>query len=166
MEDLYGNPNKPVPVQRNQAARVPVNQKKVLYQVYFEPYIYEKEVRRMGLKFTPDKKYPVHAVIPDPSGRLDAQKIAVTDDVGRIIEVDEKYFSSVGAGLLADGDHRFSGSSARNIRRPKLAFENEMFMESPDPNMGAAIPQGIPVDNGEIPDHLLSMPDIRPNKRA
>lgn len=169
IEDLYGNPNKPVPVVRQNGAhaRKPINQKKVLYQVYFEPYFYEAEAKRLKLKFTPDKKYPVHEIIPDPAGRLDNQKLAVTDDVGRIVEVEEKFFTSAGMGLMADKDNRFSGSNGRGVRKPKLAFEDEMYIDAPDPKMaGRAIPQGIPLDDGSVPDEFLQMPDIRPGKRT
>jgi hypothetical protein len=168
IEDLYGNPNKPVPVikQGNSQPRVPVNPKKILYHVYFEPYIYEAEARRLKLRFTPDQKYPVHAIIPDSAGRLDNQKLAVTDDVGRIVEVDEKFFSSAGVGLMADKDHRFSGSNGRGVRKPKLAYEDQMYIDAPDPSAMGAIPQGVPVDDGMIPEHLLNMPDIRPGRRV
>jgi hypothetical protein len=169
MEDLYGNPNRPVPVQRQTAAvaRAKVDPKKVLYHVYFEPYFYEKEVKRLSLKFTPDRKYPVHAVIPSPDGRLDAQRLAVTDDLNRVVEVDEKYFTSAGMGLMADKQLGFSGQNGRGVRKPKLAYEDEMYMDAPDPKMaGMAIPQGIPIDDGTVPADMLQMPDIRPGKRT
>lgn len=163
IEDLYSNPNRPVPVQRQPQA--PVNQKKVLYKVVFDPAIvWLPEVKRLGLKFTQDKEYPVHQVIPHPSGKLDLQKIVVTDDTGRPITLDEKYFTTVGMGLLADKQLGFSGSNGRGVRKPKLAFEDEMFMDSPDPNVASGIPEGIPLDDGTIPEHLLQMPDIRPTR--
>lgn len=162
MDDLYGNPNKPVPVVRQSRPRKPVNQKRVLYHVYFEPYIYESEAKRLKLRFAPDKKYPVHEVIPDASGRLDNQKLALTDDLGRVVEVEDKFFTSAGVGLTEDRNNRFSGTSSRGQRRPKLAFEDEMFIDTPDPNMaGVAIRRDIPLDDGTIPDDLLQMPDIR-----
>lgn len=169
IEDLYSNPNKPVPVvkQGNAQPRPRVDQKKILYQVYFEPYFYEAEAKRLGLKFTPDRKYPVHLVIPDSQGRLDNQKLAVTDDLGRVVEVDEKYFSSAGLGLMADQQLHFSGSNGRGVRKPKLAYEDEMYIDAPDPKMaGKAIPQGIPIDDGSIPEDLMAVPNIRPTRRA
>lgn len=169
IDDLYGNPNKPVPVvkQNATAQRAPVNQKRVLYKVYFDPPIqYVNEVKRMNLKFKPDKEYPVHQVIPHPSGRLDAQKIVVSDDFGRPIEVDEKFFVSAGQGLFGDNELHFSGSNGRGVRKPKLAFEDEMYMDAPDPKMaGRSIPEGIPIDDGTVPDNLMAVPDIRRPRR-
>lgn len=160
IEDLYANPNKPVPLQKSQS-KVPINQNKVLYKVYIdESSPYRKEVKRLPAKLSFDKDYAVHAIIPSPSGRLDAQKLAITDDVGKVVEIDEKYFTSVGAGLFADQDNRFSGKSARANRRPKLAFEDQMYIDSPDQSINE-IPQGIPIDDGSIPDYMLSVPDIR-----
>lgn len=166
IEDLYANPNKTVPVQRQPTNHVPVNQKKILYKVMFDPAIvWIPEVKRLNLKFTVDKEYPVHQVIPHPSGKLDLQKIVVTDDLGRPVTLDEKYFTTVGMGLLADKQLGFSGSNTRGLRKPKLAFEDEMFMDAPDPNVASGIPEGIPVDDGSVPEHLLQMPDIRPTRR-
>lgn len=168
MEDLYGNPNKPVPVKRQTASqpRPVVNQKKVLYHVYFEPYFYEAEARNRKLKFTENHKYPVHAIVPDSQGRLDNQRLMITDDTGRVVEIEEKFFTSAGMGLMADKDNRFSGQNGRGVRKPKLAFEDEMYIDAPDPSTMGAIPNGIPVDDGSIPDHLLNVPDIRPGRRA
>lgn len=166
IDDLYGNPNKPVPIVKGkvqEAAKVQVNPKKVLYYVYFEPgLIYEKEVKRLNLKFSEDKKYPVHQIIPSPSGRLDAQKLAITDDFGRIVEVEEKYFSSAGLGLMADKELGFSGSNVRTARRPKLAYEGESYSDVS--NMGP-ITQGVPMDDGYVPDEMLAVPDIRAGRR-
>jgi hypothetical protein len=163
-EDLYANPNKRVPLQKN-PNRPPVNQNKVIYKVYLEPDSpYRFEVKKLAAKFSYDKEYPVHAVIPSPTGRLDAQKLAITDDTGKVVEIDEKYFTSVGLGLVADAELRFSGPAGRNSRRPKLAFENEMYMDGADPRMARSIPHGIPLDDGSIPDELKVIPDIRANK--
>lgn len=161
MDDLYGNPNKPVPVvKQNNQVKPLINPNKVLYHVYFEPYIYEKEVKRLGLKFTEEKKYPVHQIIPSPSGKLDAQKLAITDDTGRIVEVDEKYFSSAGLGLMADAELGFSGSNSRDIRKPKLAYEGEIYADTLD----GAIPQGVARNNGMAPE-LMPNFDIRAKNR-
>jgi hypothetical protein len=167
LDDLFSNPNKVVPVikQNVNKARALINPKKKLYEVYFEPDLrYQNEVRQLGLKFKPDVRYPVHQIIPSPTGRLDAQKLAITDDTGRIVEVDEKYFTSAGLGLMEDKRLNFSEANNRSAaRRPKLAFENEMYMDSPDPQM--AIMQGVPADSEYIPDELLAVPDIRAKRR-
>lgn len=168
VDDLYGNPNRPIPVQRgNGVQRRPVNQKKVLYKVYLEPDSpYRNEVRKLPCKLSYDKEYPVHEVIPSATGRLDAQRLAITDDAGRVVEVDEKYFTSCGLGLVEDDGGRFSGQQRRGVRKPKLAFEDEMFMDARDPRARGAIPSGIPVDDGSVPDELLAVPDIRAGRRA
>lgn len=170
IDDLYGNPNKPVPIARgNEGRPMLINQKKVLYKVYIDrDNAYGNEYRRLPAKLSLEKEYPVHAVIPSASGRLDAQRLAITDDSGKVAEVEEKYFTSVGLGLVEDQGGRFSGNNNRRsgVRKPKLAFEDEMFMDGPDPSMaGRAIPHNIPVDDGTIPEHLLQMPEIRRGRR-
>lgn len=166
IEDLYGNPSKPVPVVRQSVQPRSINQKKVLYYVYFDPDPYRAEAQRMKLKFQEDRKYPVHQIVPHPTGKLDAQQLALTDDTGKVVVLEEKYFTSAGVGLLEDKDNRFSGSSARGVRRPKLSYEGEMYMDVADPKTMAAIPQGIPIDDGTLPDELLQVPDIRPGRRV
>jgi hypothetical protein len=170
IDDLYANPNRPVPIARqNSISKTPVNPKKILYKVYIDQNnAYGNEFRRLPAKLSLDKDYPVHAVIPSATGRLDMQRLAITDDSGKIVEVEEKYFTSVGNGLVEDHDGRFSGGNQRKgVRRPKLAFEDEMYLDGEDPRMaGRAIPHGIPVDDGHVPDELMRMPDIRPGRRA
>lgn len=164
IEDLYANPNKPVPLQKTPA--LPINQNRVLYKVIFDPAIqYIPEARRLSLKFTPDKEYPVHQVIQHATGKLELQKIAVTDDSGKVVTVDEKFFTTAGMGLLADKQLNFSGSNTRSVRKPRLAFEDEMVMDASDPRLAQTNNQGIPVDDGMIPDSLLAVPDIRAGRR-
>ncbi len=162
IDDLYGNPNKPAPIVK-QNTRIEIDPKKRLYDVYFEPYFYEAEAKRLKLKFTENKKYTVHQVIPDVTGKFEKQKIAVTDDLGRIVQVEEKYFSSAGSGLMADKELGFSGSNVRGARKPRLAYEGEMYTDAVDAQMGRsrAIPQGIPIDDGTIPEDMMAIPDLR-----
>jgi hypothetical protein len=165
IEDLYSNPNKPVPVQK-QIASQNINQNKVMYKVFYDPPIqYINEVRRLGLRLSPDKEYPVHQVVQHPTGKLELQKIAITDDVGRAVIVDEKFFTIVGTGLLADKQLNFSGSTGKNYKRPKLAFEDQMVMETHDPKSARLRQQDIPLDDGSIPEDLMAVPDIRAHKR-
>lgn len=162
IDDLYANPNKPVPVVRNATPAVPVNQNKTIYKVIFDPPIqYVNEVKQLRLKFTLDKEYSVHQIVPHPTGKLDMQKIIVTDDSGRPVTIEEKYFMTAGNGLMLDKQLGFSGSNTRGLRKPRLAFENEMFNDGADPNAGAGRHAGIPLDDGSIPDELLAIPDIR-----
>lgn len=158
VDDLYSNPNKPVPVvNKLTPAKPQINQNKVLYHVYFEPDLrYTNEIKRLKLKFMPDKKYPVHQIIPSPTGRLDAQKLAITDDTGRVVEVDEKYFASAGIGLVGDKEYDFSGSSKRGSRGPQLTHERSQSSAVPyDPSMGDGL-DDFGADGMDVP-----MPDIR-----
>jgi hypothetical protein len=130
-----------------------INTRKTLYEVYFDPAIqYVNEVKK--LKFTRDRKYQVYEIVPHPSGKLDAQKIVVADDAGRIVTVDEKYFVNAGRGLFGDEQLNFSGSNGLRERRPKLSYEDE-FTDIPQ-----AV-RNIPIDTGQIPEELLQIPDIR-----
>lgn len=168
VDTLYANPN---------AAAIqhlpppPINQKRVLYEVYFEPAIvYVPELKKMKLKFTRDKKYPVHEVIPSPTGSLAAQRIAVTDDTGKVITVDEKYFSSAGRGLLADKELNFSGGNGRGEQKPKLMYDDQMVADAPihRGKMPQGIPEeykDIPLDDGTIPESYFNVPEIRPGSK-
>jgi len=191
--DLYGNPNKPVTVRHTVDPRT-IDKSKRLYYVYYEPYLHMAEARSMKLKFTEDTKYPVHAVIPSATGKLDAQKIAVTDDSGQMVILDEKFFTSAGQGLLGDAELGFSEPRGQRRREPKLAFEDQMFYEHPEEKRAAAvaamqgngqpykrinpqtgmpanqnvqmdIPGDIPLDDGTLPEEMFEIPDLRPGKK-
>lgn len=171
-----------VPIKKT--PRPPINQNKTIYHVYFEPLQWANEARKNKLKFTEDRKYSVHAVIPKKTAtgeiRLDAQEIAVTDDEGKVMILDEKYFTVAGRGLFGDEQLGFSGSNGRReSNRPKLMHENELTIgthpEERSPQQPykqirrpsqADIPAGIPVDDGSIPEELYAVPDLRPNRRA
>lgn len=164
IEDLY-NPNKNVPLQKSTNTQQ-VNQNKTIYKVLFDPPIqYVNELKRLSLKLTPDREYPVHQVIQHPTGKLELQKIAISDDTGRVVIVDEKFFTIVGTGLLADKQLNFSGSTGNSYKRPKLAFEDQMVLETSDPKRVASNNKNIPLDDGNIPAELMSVPDIRANRR-
>jgi len=178
MSNLYDG-NSRVPVKQN--PRPQVNQNKVIYYVYFEPLQWTNEARKNKLRFTEDKKYSVHAVIPKKTAtgdiRLDAQEIALTDDEGKVMILDEKYFTVAGRGLIADEQLGFSGSNGRRDSRPKLMHENELTIgnhqeeRQPQPYKQVRrlnqtdIPAGVPLDDGTIPEELFQVPDLRPNRR-
>lgn len=178
LSNLYSG-NVSVPVK--QTPRPKINQNKVIYEVYFEPLQWTNEARKNKLKFTEGRKYPVHSVIPKKTAngdvRLDAQEIAVTDDDGKVMILDEKYFTAAGKGLFADEQLGFSGSNGRReSNRPRLLHENELTI-GPHPEEAqqpykqirrpsqADIPAGIPIDDGTIPENLFEIPDLRPNKK-
>ena len=151
--------NGSVTLKNSTVPSIQINQKIVVFKVIFDPPIqYVNEIKRLGLRFTIDNEYPVHKVIQHSTGKLELQKIAVTNDVGKVVTVDEKFFTTLGTGLLADKQLNFSGSTVRStIRKPKLMFEDQMVMETSDPK----IDSNIRLDNDIIPENLMVIPDIR-----
>lgn len=144
-DQLYEKYQDSIPIKPLKKAR-DIDKTKMLYMVYFEPY--GKAVaaaQQMKLKFVPNKKYPVHSVIPSPTGKLDAQKIAVSDDEGNVTILDESFFTRVGKGLLGDEEVGFSDPVEI---RPRLSYEGNQN-------------NGIPVDTGYVPPELMSVPDLR-----
>ena len=178
LSNLYDGSAK-VPV--NKQPKPPVNQNKIIYYVYFEPYMHQQEARNLKLKFTEDRKYPVHEVIPSVTGKLDAQKIAVSDDNGKVQILDEKFFTTAGRGLIADDQLQFSGSARRGEPRAKLMHENELTLGThpaergggvqqapqgqPYKQINRPIPANIPLDDGSIPAEMFEVPDLRPGRR-
>jgi hypothetical protein len=177
LESAYADPNKAMPIKRQAPIHAPsVNRNRILYHVTFDPYIYEKEAKGSGLRFTRDRNYPVFAVRPNPNGGQLGNLLTVGDDRNQVIEVDEKFFTPVGAGLIGDAELDFSGKRNKPAPGHKLAYEDEMSIngavavttsEGSKRRSGPIIPpelQGIPVDDGSIPDSYLEVPDIRPQK--
>jgi hypothetical protein len=159
-DDLYSNPNQ-TSVRRSVDPRS-IDRTKKLYQVYFEPEAHTDEARRLKLRFTEDTRYAVHQIIPSPTGKLDNQQIALTDDTGQVVILDEKFFVSAGKGLYGDKQLNFSGNGDGTKRRPKLAYEDQMH-SSPPPDLPEEY-KNIPIDDGTIPADSLAVPDIRGGK--
>lgn len=174
MEAAYADPDKPMPVKRQNIIQPTVNKNRILYRVVFSPGGHIQEARKKNLKFTDERHYPVHAIRENPMGGHFGSLLTVTDDAGRLTEVDEKYFMPVGKGLYGDDELDFSGRQGRpgNV---KLAFEDELRESQSQPlSDGRKQPkrgqprreippelQGIPLDDGSIPDTYLEVPDIR-----
>lgn len=155
-EELYSNTGA-TSVRRSVDPRS-IDRSKKLYHVYFEPGpMYIQQARALKLKLSEDTRYPVHAVIPSPTGKIDQQQIAITDDSGNIVITDERFFTTAGAGLMGDAELDFSGSNKPGTKRARLSFENEMQSSPQIPDDV----KDIPVDTGEIPPELLDIPDIR-----
>lgn len=162
VDSLYSNPNAVSSIGINPRN---VDQKKRLYQVVFDPSVpFIPQLKKMKLRLTEGKRYNVHM--------SHKSHIAITDDSGQVLVVDEKFFSAAGAGLYGDAELGFSDSS-RQDRRPKLAFENDMHMHHPAEQQAAAIAASqnykkvnemdiSGLDDGQLPDSLLQIPDLRP----
>lgn len=189
-DDLYGNPNRPVPVKRQpMSQKYNINPNKILYWAYFEPEFYAAQARGMGLKFTVNKKYPVHHVV-QINNKLDMQKLVLTDDTGRQVEVEDKFFTPAGAGLTGGFEADVQKSEGR---QPKLMYQDELVIDPSHVKYAEAgalvaqhqgnfhgdidiranqrmaaqnIPAGIPLDDGTIPDDLMQIPDIRPGRKS
>ena len=161
----------------------PVNQNKILYFVYFDPMQYTDEARKRKLRFSEDRKYPVHLVVQRPapdgkSGMSATGDIAVTDDTGKVMILEDKFFTAVGKGLLDDNEYKFSGENGR-INKTKLMYDKDMYMgqhpaeRTPQVPQGykqvnrqsnQAIPTDIPLDDGTLPIELFNVPDLRHGK--
>lgn len=147
-DNLYSNPNASM-VRRSVDPRS-IDRNKTLYQVYFEPEAHFAEAQRLKLRFTEDTRYAVHSVISSPTGKLDNQQIALTDDTEQIVVLDEKFFVTAGVGLLGDKQLDFSGNNGK--RRNKLSYENQNIPEEY---------KDIPIEGQVSVD--MSVPDIRAN---
>lgn len=163
-DNLYANPNQSM-VRMSVDPRN-INKSKTLYQVYFEPYAHAAEASILKLRFTEDTKYNVHQVIPSASGKLDAQQIALTDDTGQIVILDEKFFTTAGKGLLGDAELGFSEPRSAKRNKNKLMYDGELTTGThPAELVAQAAGMGdIPVDDGGIPEDLMATPDLRPGK--
>jgi hypothetical protein len=161
IDNLYANPNA-TSVRRSVDPRS-IDRSKILYHVYFEPYMHQAQAKALKLRFTEDTRYPVHAVIPSPTGKLDAQQIAITDDTGQVVIIDEKFFTSAGRGLMGDKELNFSGDKKQGMKKPKLSFERELNGQQFVPPGLPEELQGIPLDDGTIPSNMMEVPEIRRN---
>lgn len=163
-DNLYANPNQGM-VRRSVDPRN-INKSRTLYQVYFEPYTSKAEAIALKLRFTEDTKYSVHQVIPSASGKLDAQQIALTDDTGQIVVLDEKFFTTAGRGLVGDAEVGFSEPRSARRNKNKLMYDGELTTGTHPAELAAqAAGMGdIPVDDGSIPDDLMATPDLRPGR--
>lgn len=161
IEDLYSNPNRSVVVKSNNMD-VPINKNKVIYKVIFDPAIQlVNQAKRLPGKFTIEREYPVHHILQHPTGNLEMQRIATTDDTGKVVIVEDKFFVNAGVGLFGDKELDFSGNSRKPMNQSKLLYEDELRVESSNLQRNS----NIPIDNGMIPDNYLQVPDLRANRR-
>jgi hypothetical protein len=124
LSQLYDQPDKSLPVNRvTPTAAVAVDPKKILYWAYYSPMLGREP---KGVKLTVDKTYPIHQVIPHVSGRLDAEEVIVTDDVGRQIRGNQDWFVKVGKGLFGDKELGFS-----KPQDTTLSYGSEASIEMP-----------------------------------
>ena len=167
IDNLYADPNRSI---APKVQPIQVNQKKILYEVYYEPErYYANEIKALNLKFTVGNKYPVHVVVPHPTGKIDLQKIIVTDDTGKAVRVDEKFFTTAGRGLLAGAELGFSNGREKGANN-RLMYDNELTISGPIKGVQGSyqvpesVPEhlrGIPLDDGSFPEEMLNVPNIR-----
>lgn len=75
--------------------------------VVFQPELpMMKEVKEKGIRFTPEKKYPVFVEQPHPTGIGMVYK--TIDDLGREQNISDKYFVNAEINLLLDRELGFS----------------------------------------------------------
>ena len=171
IDNLYSDPNANLPVRKqNPQNRPKVDQNKTIYHVIFDPGAYMGEAKKANLKFTPDEKYRVHALRENPLGGQFGNLLSITDDTGKVVELDEKFFCSCGQGLYAD-ELGFSESTERK-NEPKLSYSNESYYDVPEIKQRqvdvSQIPpefRHIPLDDGSIPVDNMDIPDIRPGQK-
>jgi hypothetical protein len=161
-DNLYSNPNQAA-VRRSIDPRN-IDKTKALYQVYYEPYVSQAEAKSLKLRFTEDTRYNVHQVIPSATGKLDAQQIALTDDTGQVVVLDEKFFTSAGRGLVGDAEVGFSEPRSARRNKNKLMYDGELTTGGQELASSGAAVGDIPVDDGHIPEDLLVTPDLRPGR--
>jgi hypothetical protein len=119
VEDMEPAPAPQLPVvhQPNTSPQAPIatqphngGQLRPLKFMRFVPELHMMpEVKSKGLKFTPDKAYPVFHIQPHPSGIGEVFKMV--DDNNREHLISDKYFVPAVTNLLADRELGFSESS-------------------------------------------------------
>ncbi len=82
----------------------------VKYMVFMPELQMMPEVKQKGLRFTPDKKYPIFHIQPSPNGIGEIYKMV--DDTGREQLVSDKYFVPSDPVLFADRELGFSQNQA------------------------------------------------------
>lgn len=83
----------------------------VKYMIFMPELQMMPEVKQKGLRFTPDKKYPIFHIQPSPTGIGEVYKMV--DDTGREQLVSDKYFVPADPVLFADRELGFSESAAQ-----------------------------------------------------
>ena len=147
----------------NLAPLAPPNPNRVIFWVVYEPSVFEIEAKRRQLHLTVGRKYPVHRKRENPEAGSFSNLYAITDDVKQIVELDDKFFSPVGAGLIGDDEVPGGFSDNSSEPKPKLMYEDQLRID-PD----AAVPrrqvparrglEGIPAADGGVPKRSLQSP--------
>lgn len=144
-----------------------VNQKRVLFKIVFEPDARHKvEIEREGYKLTPYKQYGVHRQFENPLGGQFGNIYTITDDAGKPVDIEEKYFTVAGAGLV--GGEEFNRDFQRD-KQPKLLYDGQSSsfnapVKKYDRNNLPEEWRNIPVEGEESFDHTsMQMPNLRPN---
>lgn len=116
--------------QQNLAPPPPVNPNRIMYHVIFTPEL-GQEVELKRFKLTNGNRYPVHRQTPGP---MHTSVLSISDDRGQIINIDEKYFSVAGQGLIGGSEfnqpedsgnllYHGGGTRKRKVSRDNLPEE-------------------------------------------
>jgi len=148
-------------------APIVVNQSRVLFKVTYDPEGRNRiEADSQGFKLTFGKKYSVHRQHENPLGGHFGNILTISDDANKPIEVDEKYFTVVGAGLM--GGEEFNRDFQRD-KEPRLSYDNGRGQaQSGSRRLSREnIPEQfrhIPIEGEEMADDsFMEMPELRPN---
>jgi len=147
------------PVQAN--VNLAPQRKVALKHVIFDPppeLIAEAKSRKLA--FSPGMRYPVYdskeQVIGTKDGSpLYGELLSVRDNNEKEVMVSEKFFVPVQnlVGDFLDGGKPSGGND------PRLSFASELSTVEQPQSQTEAYPD-IPVDTGQVPDDLMTMPDL------
>jgi hypothetical protein len=90
------------------------------------------EVQSQGLRFTPDKKYPVYGRREHPSGSELGILISTINDLDEGVEVNDKYFANSEIKLVGDNEVEGGFSDSETSDEPKLSYSNNIKDEMPN----------------------------------
>lgn len=90
------------------------------------------EIQSQGLRFTPDKKYPVYGRREHPSGSELGILISTINDLEEAVEVNDKYFTNSEIKLVGDNEVEGGFSDSGTSDGPKLSYSDNIKDEMPN----------------------------------
>lgn len=146
---------------------IAVNPKRTLFNVLFTPELHHM-VEIKNKKLTPNKKYAVHLQQENPLGGSFGMIYSITDDVGKLIQINEKYFTFPPQGLV--GGREFNEDISRTDES-KLLYQNSSATSYNIRSNQSIDRSQIPSEYAHIPiegDDIVfddSIPELRPKLR-